>query len=188
LALVASLKEFSGQKNVALVGGVALNSVLNGRISRELGFDSVFIPPGPGDEGVAVGCALYGLHRLREREQFELAQRLAGTKVVELADCSSDSISVSDSSSDSSSGGSEEPPNVAKIWQTMSLDAVESEGGGVTGDHMGERTLSLTAEEGKELETIAAANLKAEQAKAAEPVPFSQVRTRAEIAQYHIFR
>ena len=36
-------------------------SVLNGRISRELGFEKTFVPPGPGDEGVAVGCALYGL-------------------------------------------------------------------------------------------------------------------------------
>ena len=35
--------------------------MLNGRISRELGFDKTFVPPGPGDEGIAVGCALYGL-------------------------------------------------------------------------------------------------------------------------------
>jgi hypothetical protein len=39
----------------------AVISVLNGRISRELGFDKTFVPPGPGDEGIAVGCALYGL-------------------------------------------------------------------------------------------------------------------------------
>ena len=40
---------------------LSLHSVLNGRISRELGFENTFVPPGPGDEGVAVGCALYGL-------------------------------------------------------------------------------------------------------------------------------
>lgn len=39
----------------------SLCSVLNGRISRELGFEKTFVPPGPGDEGIAVGCALYGL-------------------------------------------------------------------------------------------------------------------------------
>jgi predicted NodU family carbamoyl transferase len=61
LALIKSLKEHSQQKNLALVGGVALNSVLNGRIRQESGFDQVFIPPAPGDEGIAVGCALYGL-------------------------------------------------------------------------------------------------------------------------------
>jgi len=38
-----------------------LNSVLNGRLSRELGFKKVFIPPYPGDDGIAVGCCAYGL-------------------------------------------------------------------------------------------------------------------------------
>ena len=28
---------------------------------RECGFQSIFIPPAPGDEGIAIGCALYGL-------------------------------------------------------------------------------------------------------------------------------
>ena len=65
LSMISALKDQSLTKNVALVGGVALNSVLNGRISREYGFENVFIPPAPGDEGVAVGCALYGLHQLR---------------------------------------------------------------------------------------------------------------------------
>ena len=34
-------------------------------MTRELGFSSCFVPPGPGDEGIAVGCALYGYHRLQ---------------------------------------------------------------------------------------------------------------------------
>ena len=63
LRLVESLRETTGAKHLALAGGVALNSVLNGQLLREAGFDSVFIPPSPGDEGVAVGCALYGYHR-----------------------------------------------------------------------------------------------------------------------------
>jgi len=41
---------------------VALNSVLNGLVLKS----NTLIPPGPGDEGVAVGCALYGLDRLRQ--------------------------------------------------------------------------------------------------------------------------
>lgn len=48
-------------KNLCLAGGVALNSVLNGRLSRELGFENTFIPPYPGDDGVSVGCAAFGL-------------------------------------------------------------------------------------------------------------------------------
>lgn len=61
MALIASLKAQTGEKNIALVGGVALNSVLNGRVLQELGFDNVYVPPAPGDEGIAVGCAMYGL-------------------------------------------------------------------------------------------------------------------------------
>ena len=52
--LIPSLHPFhqaTGQSNVVLTGGVALNSVLNGRILREMGFDNVFVPPGCGDEG-----------------------------------------------------------------------------------------------------------------------------------------
>ena len=59
MSLVASLKDHTGQNNLALVGGVALNSVLNGRIRKETGLN-VYVPPGPGDEGVAIGCAMYG--------------------------------------------------------------------------------------------------------------------------------
>lgn len=59
--LVKYCKEKSGQENLCIAGGVALNSVLNGRLSRELGFKKVFIPPYPGDDGIAFGCCAYGL-------------------------------------------------------------------------------------------------------------------------------
>jgi len=58
---ISWLKEEHSQTNLCFTGGVALNSVLNGRISRELGFKEVFIPPYPGDDGIAVGCCAYGL-------------------------------------------------------------------------------------------------------------------------------
>jgi carbamoyltransferase len=54
-------KSKTNQKNLCIAGGVALNSVLNGRLSRELGFKKVFIPPYPGDDGIAFGCCAYGL-------------------------------------------------------------------------------------------------------------------------------
>jgi predicted NodU family carbamoyl transferase len=54
ISLVSSLQKSTGKENIVLTGGVALNSVLNGRISREMGFKNVFVPPGPGDEGIAV--------------------------------------------------------------------------------------------------------------------------------------
>ena len=61
LDFISWLKDESKETNLCLVGGVALNSVMNGKISRNLGFDRVFIPPYPGDDGVAVGCCAYGL-------------------------------------------------------------------------------------------------------------------------------
>ncbi len=54
------LQQQTGERNLCLVGGVALNSTLNGRIAREAGFEQVFIPPWPGDDGVAIGCAQFG--------------------------------------------------------------------------------------------------------------------------------
>jgi len=46
-------------KNLCLGGGVALNGVVNYRILKDGPFDSVHIPPSPGDAGSAVGCAQY---------------------------------------------------------------------------------------------------------------------------------
>jgi carbamoyltransferase len=60
LPWIRGLKEATGAHNLCVCGGVAQNSVLNGRITRELGFQEVFIPPYPGDEGISIGCALWG--------------------------------------------------------------------------------------------------------------------------------
>lgn len=58
---VHHFKEATGMTNLCLAGGVALNSVLNGRLARELGFSETFVSPYPGDEGIAVGCCAFGL-------------------------------------------------------------------------------------------------------------------------------
>jgi len=61
------LRRRTGARKLAFTGGVALNCVLNGRIARDCGFEEVFVPPWPGDEGVAVGCAAYARHELHPR-------------------------------------------------------------------------------------------------------------------------
>lgn len=58
---VAHFKQATLAENLCVAGGVALNSVLNGRLARELGFAQTFIPPYPGDEGIALGCCAFGL-------------------------------------------------------------------------------------------------------------------------------
>jgi len=57
----------SGERNLCFCGGVALNSVLNGKLTRQLGFEQTFIPPYPGDDGIAVGCCAYGLYAASSR-------------------------------------------------------------------------------------------------------------------------
>jgi carbamoyltransferase len=54
----------TGSKNLVMAGGVALNSVANGRIVREGPFENVFIQPAAGDSGGALGAALYAYHVL----------------------------------------------------------------------------------------------------------------------------
>jgi carbamoyltransferase len=54
------LRAASGSRNLCVAGGVALNCVANSHIARSAGFEEVFVPPAPGDDGIAVGCALYG--------------------------------------------------------------------------------------------------------------------------------
>jgi carbamoyltransferase len=56
--------ERTGLKKLCMAGGVALNSVANGRILRETPFEDVFIQPAAGDSGGALGAALYVYHVL----------------------------------------------------------------------------------------------------------------------------
>lgn len=46
-------------KNLCLAGGVALNSVMNGKIIKNTPFEKIYIPPDPGDGGGSMGAALY---------------------------------------------------------------------------------------------------------------------------------
>ena len=50
LAAVAALKEETGATNLCFCGGVGLNSVLNGKLTRELGFEQVNPAPCPKPE------------------------------------------------------------------------------------------------------------------------------------------
>ena len=60
LARARWLREKTGARNLVMAGGVALNCVANGKLVREAGFDNVWIQPAAGDDGIAIGCALYG--------------------------------------------------------------------------------------------------------------------------------
>lgn len=52
---------------LVMAGGVALNSVANGRVMRESAFKDIFIQPAAGDSGGALGAALYIYHVVLEQ-------------------------------------------------------------------------------------------------------------------------
>lgn len=62
LGMVRALQRETGLERMCLAGGVALNSVANGRIIRETPVREVFVQPAAGDGGGALGAALYAYH------------------------------------------------------------------------------------------------------------------------------
>ncbi len=53
-------------KNICIAGGVGLNSVANGKILALTNFEKIFVQPAAGDNGLAIGTAMYGAHYLRQ--------------------------------------------------------------------------------------------------------------------------
>ncbi|MFZ0826684.1 MAG: carbamoyltransferase [Verrucomicrobiia bacterium] len=62
LLLARHAREVTGQKNLCLAGGVALNCVANGLILKEKIFERLWIQPAAGDAGGALGAALAAWH------------------------------------------------------------------------------------------------------------------------------
>ncbi|EIK71936.1 carbamoyltransferase, CmcH/NodU family [Pseudomonas synxantha BG33R] len=58
LGLATAAVKQTGERNLCLAGGVALNCVANGVLSRSGRFDSIWIQPAAGDAGCALGAAL----------------------------------------------------------------------------------------------------------------------------------
>lgn len=69
IRLARGVAASTGERNLCLAGGVALNCVANGKLLREGIFDKIWIQPAAGDAGGAVGAALgwYHLHAKQPR-------------------------------------------------------------------------------------------------------------------------
>lgn len=63
LRITRHVHAVTGQKNLCMAGGVALNCVGNGRILREGPFDDIWIQPAAGDAGGALGAAFMVWHQ-----------------------------------------------------------------------------------------------------------------------------
>ncbi len=56
--LANTLHKETGEKNLCLAGGVALNCVANGKLIKQSQFENIWIQPAAGDAGGALGAAL----------------------------------------------------------------------------------------------------------------------------------
>lgn len=64
MALVTRLQQQTGEKNLCMAGGVALNSAFNGKILPNTPFEEIYIQPAAGDAGTSLGVCYYIYHQL----------------------------------------------------------------------------------------------------------------------------
>ncbi len=67
IKLAKGIFKSTGQRNLCLAGGVALNCVANGKLLRESIFDNIWLQPASGDAGGAIGAALGAYHLMLNR-------------------------------------------------------------------------------------------------------------------------
>ena len=69
LRMARHVRQHTGQRNLCLAGGVALNCVANAHILHERIFDKIWIQPAAGDAGGALGAALFAWHQVLGNER-----------------------------------------------------------------------------------------------------------------------
>lgn len=66
LELTQWLRQASGERNLAMAGGVALNCMMNSKLRDQGPFDSVWAQPAAGDASTALGAAFWTDARMRQ--------------------------------------------------------------------------------------------------------------------------
>ena len=79
--LAKGIAKETGERNLCLAGGVALNCVANGILLREKIFDNIWIQPAAGDAGGALGAALsvWYLNNQGERKISSIGDAMKGS-------------------------------------------------------------------------------------------------------------
>jgi carbamoyltransferase len=67
--ILNSLQKKTGLKKVCIAGGVAQNSVANGKILAHTSFEEVYIPPAGHDAGTSIGAALWVYNQLLKKDR-----------------------------------------------------------------------------------------------------------------------
>jgi carbamoyltransferase len=73
LRMARHAHERTGETDLVMAGGVALNCVANGRLLREGPFERIWVQPAAGDAGSAVGAALWYWHEERGNHRTRTA-------------------------------------------------------------------------------------------------------------------
>ncbi|MBN1870924.1 MAG: carbamoyltransferase [Candidatus Omnitrophica bacterium] len=69
LKIACHVYEMTGEEDLCLAGGVALNCVGNGKILKEAPFKNIWIQPASGDAGGALGAALFTWYQHLNKER-----------------------------------------------------------------------------------------------------------------------
>ena len=77
LRMARHVQQETGLTQLCLAGGVALNSVANGRILRETPFEELYVQPSAGDGGGALGAALWAYHTLLGKPREHVLEHAA---------------------------------------------------------------------------------------------------------------
>jgi carbamoyltransferase len=81
LHILNHLQTRTGLKNICLAGGVAQNSVANGKILEKTKFENLYIPSAGHDAGISMGSALYVYnHVLKQKRTEPIYSAYTGSK------------------------------------------------------------------------------------------------------------
>ena len=69
--ILSGLQKKTGLQNICIAGGVAQNSVANGKLIRNTAFKNVYIPSAGHDAGISMGSALYVYNQILNKPRGE---------------------------------------------------------------------------------------------------------------------
>ncbi len=71
LHILNHLQARTGSKNICIAGGVAQNSVANGKVLENTAFENLYIPSAGHDAGISMGSALYAYNHILKQPRAE---------------------------------------------------------------------------------------------------------------------
>ncbi|MFZ2449490.1 MAG: carbamoyltransferase C-terminal domain-containing protein [Methylovulum miyakonense] len=86
------LQKRTGLKNICIAGGVAQNSVANGKVLEYTTFKNLYVPPAGHDAGTAIGSALWLYNSILEKPRIEpmmdsfFGSKFSDTEIEEFLD------------------------------------------------------------------------------------------------------